>query len=83
MLKIVLAIFFAAFLSYAATDIETNDTEQVEEIPAISLCDKVYDDCALKCEDSDDKDNAKCYANCEKLYEKCLEENTTEQTEEK
>ncbi|RXJ86072.1 hypothetical protein [Arcobacter sp. CECT 8985] len=81
MLKIVLSILFAVSLCIAATDIENNDTEQIEEIPTISLCDKVYDDCALKCDDSESKEDAKCYANCEKLYDKCLDENVTEQEE--
>ncbi len=79
MLKFIFIALTAITLSLWAN----NNVIESEDIPAVNICDKVYDDCALKCEGSDVTNVEQCYANCEKLYDQCLEEKSTVQTEEK
>lgn len=34
-------------------------------------CDDIYDECIVKCDDTN-SENDKCYSTCEELFEECL-----------
>ena len=71
-LYIAMAIFTLSLYANEA-NIEAETANGATTIELMNKCDKVYDDCAVQCENSKDVDNDKCYAQCEAKYDLCLQ----------
>ena len=72
-LLIATAIFTLSLYANEA-NIEAETSNGSTTIELMNKCDKVYDDCAVQCENSKDVDNDKCYAQCEAKYDLCLQD---------
>ena len=73
-----LKILMVTLVIFSFSLFANQDMDQVEQI---NKCDKIYDNCALKCEKNEATDNEECYAKCEALFDKC--QNESEDLEEK
>lgn len=69
MLKKILVtlVILTLWLNAGDEEMQSQNTNSIEEV-----CEKVYNDCSLKCEDNNETDTPQCFSQCEVLYDKCL-----------
>lgn len=77
MFKHLFIAFAISTLSLYANEIENKDTN-LTTIEQFEKCDKIYENCSILCENSNDPEDMKCYANCEAKYDICLQDELVE-----
>jgi hypothetical protein len=72
MLKYLFMACLVFVLALQANDVVSNEDVIInDEMFMDDECDKIYDQCAIECEEKENG-NDKCYSKCEELYEECL-----------